>query len=116
MTNQYRKQAGVSSQLGNWTDQNTCADGQSKSDSQTGSAHGAFGQCGERAQNECPGWSGDLGTVLKSCLKAMFDEGPGQPYSAHGHYINMTNTSYTKLACGFYQTPNGKWWVVQDFR
>ncbi len=67
-----------------WTAEGTCADGQAKSDSQSGTAHGAFGKCTES--------------------------------SKHGHYINMSSTSYTEVACGFYQTSDGSWWAVQDFR
>jgi hypothetical protein len=54
----------------------------------------------------------------------MFDEGPppstpctGSCYSSHGHYINMTGTSYQNgVACGFYTTPSGTIWAVQNFR
>jgi hypothetical protein len=46
----------------------------------------------------------------------MWDEGPGEPYSAHGHYINMTNPSYTMVACGFYETAGGSVWSVQNFQ
>jgi len=99
-----------------WTAAETCADGQSKSDSETGTAHGAFGKCGESAQNECPGWPGPPDTMIKGCLKMMWAEGPGVPFSAHGHYINMSSTSYKSVACGFYKTPTGSWWAVQDFR
>jgi len=33
-----------------------------------------------------------------------------------GHYINMSNPDYTEVACGFYTTPDGYVWAVQDFR
>jgi hypothetical protein len=46
----------------------------------------------------------------------MWDEGPGEPYSAHGHYINMTNSSYSMVACGFYETADGSFWSVQNFQ
>ena len=46
----------------------------------------------------------------------MWKEGPGTDFSAHGHYINMTNTKYTKVACGFATTSAGKIWSVQDFK
>ncbi len=113
--NGYRQQVGVSPLLSRWTSAEACADSQCRSDSQTGQPHGASGSCGEHAQNECPGW-GSLDQILEGCLAAMFAEGPGQPYSQHGHYINMTNPGYTEVACGFYQTPDGRWWSVQDFR
>ena len=31
------------------------------------------------------------------------------------HWLNMSNAKYKKVACGFYQTPTGKWWATQDF-
>jgi hypothetical protein len=84
-------------------------------------AHSAFGHCKEGAQNECPGWNGSnmllvANTILTSCMQMMWDEGPGTPYSAHGHYINMTNTAYSKMACGFYYNAAAKtMWAAQDF-
>lgn len=97
--------------LARWTDQEACSDGEAKSDSETGKAHGAFGTCTEMAQNECPGWPGPSNTMIPGCLKAMWGEGPGG-----GHYENMASTRYTKVACGFYVLPNGKVWSVQNFR
>jgi hypothetical protein len=44
----------------------------------------------------------------------MFREGPGEPYAKHGHYINMTSTSYKGLACGFHEQ-GGHVWLIQDF-
>jgi len=101
--------------LDRWTDAESCCDGQAQSDSVTGTPHGAFGDCGESAQNECPGW-GSIADVIEGCLQMMWDEGPGEPYSEHGHYINMTNTAYSEVACGFYTTGTGSVWSVQDFR
>lgn len=104
--------------LARWTDNEACANGQAQSDSVSGQAHGAFSQCPNWAQNECPGWP-SLASIYSgndSCLDMMWREGPGEPFSAHGHYINMTNTSYTKVSCGFFTTSTGKVWAVQDFR
>jgi len=101
--------------LARWDDAEPCADAQAKSDSETGVFHGAFGQCGESAQNECPGWP-SYDDVIEGCLQMMWDEGPGEPYEEHGHYINMTNTAYSEVACGFYTTGAGAVWSVQDFR
>jgi len=101
--------------LARWKDAESCADDQARQDSESGIAHGAFGQCEESAQNECPGW-GSYDEIIEGCLQMMWDEGPGEPYSEHGHYINMTNTAYTEVACGFYTTPDGAVWAVQDFR
>ena len=99
-----------------WTAAESCGDQQCQSDSQTGQAHGAFGMCGENAQNECPGWPGPPGAMIADCLQMMWDEGPGQDFQTHGHYINMSSTQYTKVACGFYTMPNGDVWAVQDFQ
>jgi hypothetical protein len=101
--------------LDRWDDAETCADGQAKADSESGVYHSAFGQCEESAQNECPGW-GSYDEIVEGCLQMMWDEGPGDDYSAHGHYINMSNEAYTEVACGFYTTPDGAVWAVQDFR
>jgi hypothetical protein len=49
--------------------------------------------------------------MIAGCLKAMWKEGPGG-----GHYDNMRNTKYTKVACGFSVLPNGDVWAVQNFR
>jgi hypothetical protein len=46
----------------------------------------------------------------------MWAEGPGTDFSTHGHYINMSNPKYTKVACGYTTATNGKIWAAQDFR
>ena len=99
-----------------WKEQEICSDGEADSDSQTGKAHGAFGTCGEMAQNECPGWPGPPDKLIEGCLKMMWDEGPGTDFKTHGHYINMSNKDYTKVACGFHQMPTGAFWAVQNFK
>jgi hypothetical protein len=64
-----------------------------------------------RAENEC------LGGSVTNCIQSMFNEGPPPQnpckdacYQQHGHFINMTSTSYTHVACGF----DGNW-AVQNF-
>jgi hypothetical protein len=99
-----------------WTAEETCADGQAQSDSASMMAHGAFGKCGESAQDECPGWAGPPDTMITQCLAMMWAEGPGSDFSTHGHYINMSSTSYAMVSCGFYTLPNGSVWAVQDFK
>ena len=44
-----------------------------------------------------------------AAMQAMWDEGPGEPFSAHGHYINMSSTTYTRVACGFSSSGSGVW-------
>ncbi len=94
--------------LARWVDGEACADQQSQDDANGGGAHGNFGACGEFAQNTCPNW-GSTDTVIQGCLQQMWDEGPGEPFSEHGHYINMSSTQYTQVACGFYIGPDGVW-------
>ncbi|MGL1904188.1 MAG: CAP domain-containing protein [Fibrobacterales bacterium] len=98
-----------------WEDGEACADRASQKEFVEGQSHVSFGDCGEWAQNLCPGW-GTLDGVLGGCLLNMWNEGPGEPFSKHGHYLNMSNSTYTKVACGFYTDPNGKVWHVQNFK
>lgn len=108
--NEYRQKKGLAP-YARWTEQESCADGEAKSDATTNRAHGAFGKCQEFAQNECPGWPGPAGTMIPDCLKAMWAEGPGG-----GHYEAMASTKYTKVACGFGTAGSGTIWSVQNFR
>jgi hypothetical protein len=101
--------------LKRWNAEESCTDGQAKSDSESGKAHGAFGACMEHAQDECPGW-GSVQDTIQGCLQDMWNEGPGTDFSKHGHFLNMSSTDSTQVACGFYETPDGKVWAVQNFR
>jgi hypothetical protein len=115
LINQYRASIGLPPyQL--WADPEACTDGEAKNDAEMNKPHGSFGSCGEWAQNTCPGWSGTPESMIGPCLGAMWAEGPGSDFSAHGHYINMSSTRYTQVACGFYVTPEGRVWTVQDFK
>ena len=55
-------------------------------------------------------------SVISSCLQSMWNEGPGEPFSEHGHYINMTRPWFTMVACGFYEAGGRNVWAVQNFR
>lgn len=104
--------------LERWTEAEVCTHESAQSDSETNKAHGAFGSCDEWGQNECPGWN-SLESTVDKCLESMWNEkdlGPDVPFSANGHYLNMTNLKYSKVACGFYQTPEGKVWAIQNFK
>jgi len=46
----------------------------------------------------------------------MWAEGPGDDFSAHGHYINMSSTQYTMASCGFHTTGGASVWAVQNFK
>jgi hypothetical protein len=112
-TNEYRARVGLGP-LSRRPDTEPCEDSQAAADGAIRTAHGAFGKCRERAQNECPGWDGTATDVVDRCLAMMFAEGPGSGPS-HGHYVNMTDTKYRGVSCGFASMPNGELWVVQDF-
>ena len=112
--NMYRATLGLPA-YERWTDAEGCSDDEAASDGKTGQAHGAFGQCEENAQNECPGWPTPAESMIDGCLELMWNEGPGADFSAHGHYINMSSTQYTKVACGFAEV-NGSIWAVQNFQ
>ena len=102
-----------------------CANQEAQYDSQTGMAHSGFVNriCSPTglAQNECPGWSTAEETV-SHCMQDMFNEGPppstpctGSCFETYGHFLNMTSTRYTSVACGFYTTASGEVWQVQNF-
>ncbi|HEX4336812.1 MAG TPA: CAP domain-containing protein [Polyangiaceae bacterium] len=113
--------------LQRWTDGEACASQDASYDAQNQSmgAHAGFKNkicAAGNAQDECPGWKSD-DQVISGCLQQMFNEGPpptatcdGTCYEQHGHYINMTNTRYTMVACGYYTGSDGKVWAVQNFK
>ncbi|MDB5106053.1 MAG: hypothetical protein JWP91_3742 [Fibrobacteres bacterium] len=100
--------------LARWSGSEECADGEAMSDAGSGQAHGAFGTCGEWAQDECPGW-GSVQSTVQGCLQSMWDERL-TPGGQQGHYKNMSNTKYTQVACGFFETAGGKVWALQNFK
>lgn len=112
-TNQMRARVGARPLARNPAKE-SCSDEAARSDSQTGVIHGAFGRCGEWAQNECPSWRGPADAMVGPCLEMMFAEGPG-PGPSHGHYENMTNSRYVGVTCGFWTGVDGKVWMVQNF-
>jgi hypothetical protein len=104
-------------------DAEACMDQQCEYDS-TRDAHSGFRdnicEPSGRSQNECPGYR-DKDQVITLCLQQMFDEGPpaedpceGDCYQEHGHYINMTSTRITGVACGYFEGEEGAW-SVQNF-
>jgi len=99
--------------LQRWTDAEACTDQQSADDQDANQGHANFGACGENAQNTCPDWGSEQ-QVVGGCLQMMWDEGPGEPFIDHGHYINMSSTTYTKVACGS-STDSGGVWSNQNF-
>ena len=103
-----------------------CADKQSADDLASNSAHGHFGDCGESAQNSGPNFSGSFqknaSAVAQSYLKMMWEDEKAKvqegvtDYNQIGHYLNMKNTSFTKVACGIALSADGKkGWFNVDF-
>jgi hypothetical protein len=65
------------------------------------------------AENECPHWDlsfggGDLVELVRNCIDAFYDEGPGG-----GHYDNMMG-DYAALGCGIYIEGTDVT-IIQDF-
>lgn len=106
--NQFRWECQCLPPLARWSEAESCSDSQSSADQNGGGPHGNFGMCGENAQNTCPNWGSEQ-QIITGCLQAMWDEGPGEPFSAHGHYINMSSTNYSRVACGFSSSGAGVW-------
>lgn len=117
--NQLRMECQCLPPLARWTEGEACADMHAEYDGMGAGAHGGFRDriCspGGRAQNECPGYP-SMSSIVSTCLQQMWDEGPGEPFSEHGHYINMTNPAHGRVACGFWTDPStGRVWAVQNF-
>jgi len=120
--NQFRRECQCLPPLQRWTDGEDCADSQAMIDQQTRTAHNGFRMrlCNSGSgQNECPGWLGwgSVASTVSGCLQQMWDEGPGDFYGPppHGHYLNMSSTSHTRVACGYY-TSGGATTAVQNFQ
>jgi len=113
--------------LQRWMDGEACANQDASYDgmNQSMGAHAGFKAkicAAGSAQDECPGWRSNT-QVISGCLQQMFNEGPppmtpctGTCYEQHGHFINMTNTRYTMVACGYYTASSGQVWAVQNFK
>ena len=122
--NQFLTQCACLPALTRSTEGEACADQMAEYDAGKNSAHaGTIDKiCEPRgSQNECPGYSSN-NQVISLCFQQMWDEGPppsgsctGDCYEQHGHFINMTDKSVTKVACGFYTTSSGKVWAAQNF-
>ena len=116
--NQFRWECQCLPPLERWTEGEMCADMHAEYDV-TRSPHSGFSDriCmpGGVGQNECPGWR-SVEQTITGCLQQMWDEGPGEPFSEHGHYINMTKPRHSRVACGFHTTSDGRVWAIQNFQ
>ena len=108
--NEHRAEDGLPAYT-RWADGEACADTEAESDAETNTPHGAFPRCKELAQNECPGQPGPPEKMIRSCLSAMWAQGPGE-----GHHDMMASTKWKQVACGFHTTAKGAVWSVQNYR
>ncbi|MDO9021910.1 MAG: hypothetical protein Q8S73_03740 [Deltaproteobacteria bacterium] len=121
--NQFRRECQCLPPLQRWTAGEACADNHAMIDQQTRTAHNGFRMrvCSNSGsgQNECPGWLGwgSVASTVSGCLQQMWDEGPGDFYGPppHGHYLNMSSRSFTRVACGYF-TSGGATTAVQNFQ
>jgi hypothetical protein len=122
--NQFLTQCACLPALTRATDGEACADQMAAYDAAMNSPHaGAIANiCSPNgSQNECPGYASN-NQVISLCMQQMWDEGPpptasctGTCYEQHGHYINMTDPSVHRVACGFFTTTSGQVWAAQNF-
>lgn len=112
--NQLRWECQCLPPLERWHEGESCADEQAVHDAMHNAPHKGFNericQPSGHGQNECPRW-GSWGSAIGGCLQMMWDEGPGEPFIEHGHYLNMTNPRFSKVACG-----GSDGWFIQNFR
>jgi hypothetical protein len=122
--NQFLTQCACLPALTRATDGEACADQMAAYDAAMNSAHaGAIAKIctPSGSQNECPGYASNS-QVISLCMQQMWDEGPppttsctGTCYEQHGHYINMTDPSVHRVACGYFTTSSGQVWAAQNF-
>ncbi|MEM9864730.1 MAG: CAP domain-containing protein [Myxococcota bacterium] len=117
--NQFRAECQCLPPLQCWVEGESCAAEHAEYDSDGRPAHSGFSnricENGGRAQNECPSYR-SADSIISTCLQQMWDEGPGEPFIEHGHYINMTNPAHSRVACGMFIRDDGRVWAVQNFR
>ncbi len=102
----------------------TCSNDDAKVNFQSNDPHAQM--CGQ-AQNTCPELV-STDKILNVCIqqqmyyqeKQNYMKNPNNCYNAPwpntcGHYVNMTDTRYTKAACGLYRTPSGGFFSVINF-
>lgn len=118
--NQYRACMCVGP-VARYTEGEACADQQAQYDYENDSAHAGIRDeicspvdLNNAAQNECPGYP-SVASTIGLCHQQMFDEGYCDDFSACGHFINMTDEDAESVACGYYETPEGDVWMVENF-
>lgn len=132
--NMYRATLNLAPYKRGTPEQEACGDMGAKKDGDSMVAHGSArdGDCyrvGLSAQNTCPGYPArpTLEASMKMCLDQMWAEGEPMEGTAaciqdqsgcfqkHGHWINMTSTQSSAVACSFYKMTSGAYWMNQNF-
>lgn len=121
--NKYRASEGLTSLVLAPEAKQTCVEEQAAADLKANSAHGHFGDCGEFAQNSGPNislsWMGTEEKIVDYYLEMMWNEkklvesgqrdpNKSEDYSYIGHYLNMSSTKYSSVACGIAKSSDGK--------
>jgi len=117
--NQFRWECQCLPPLERWVEAEDCADQMAEYDAGLDEAHAGIraGICepSNAGQNECLNYGPSFG-ILDFCLQQMWDEGPGEDFQVHGHYLNMSDPTSSRVACGRYEAPNGDVTSVQNFQ
>jgi hypothetical protein len=103
------------------TEGEDCANQQAQYDYENDTFHGGIRAkicsppaLNNAAQNECPGYP-SVASTIGLCNQQMFDEGECDDFEVCGHYINMTDERSQSVSCGYYETPSGDVWMVENF-
>ena len=132
LANEYRASENVAPLVLADDDKQLCAKQQAAADMAENAAHGHMDMCGSWAQNSGPNfsttWRKSASTVVQAYIKMMWedekelvttgerDPAKSEDYSYIGHYLNLRNASYTKLACGIAISEDGtKGWFNMNF-
>jgi len=117
--NQFRWECQCLPPLERWVEAEDCADQMAEYDAMLDDAHAGIsaGICepSNAGQNECLNYGPSFG-IIDFCFQQMWDEGPGEDFQVHGHYLNMSDASSSRVGCGIYVAPNGDVTSVQNFQ
>lgn len=117
--NQFRWECQCLPPLERWVEAEDCADQMAEYDAGLNDAHAGISdricEPSNAGQNECLNYGPSFG-IIDFCFQQMWDEGPGEDFQVHGHYLNMSDPTSTRVGCGIYVAPNGDVTSVQNFQ
>jgi len=106
--------AGTGTDTGADTDAGTGTDTGADTDAGTGTGTGT--DAGTGAGTDAGTDAGTGGDPGQCAGGPLADPIPNcSPDTVNGHYESMASSSYTQVACGFFTTPTGLVWGVQNF-